>query len=121
MSRNNFVSLVFTSLFCAALATGLLAEPAQAQNTADLHRPNPAPGSSSNLSKAPVSVRAKAGLAKSNAPPPATTDTWQGGPSFATDLIPATPPQPSAAIDRYAPCPCGSGEKYKFCCGEKGR
>jgi hypothetical protein len=24
-------------------------------------------------------------------------------------------------IDRYAPCPCGSGEKYKFCCGAKRR
>jgi hypothetical protein len=23
--------------------------------------------------------------------------------------------------DRYAPCPCGSGEKYKFCCGKKRR
>jgi hypothetical protein len=23
--------------------------------------------------------------------------------------------------DRYAPCPCGSGEKYKFCCGAKRR
>jgi uncharacterized protein YecA (UPF0149 family) len=23
--------------------------------------------------------------------------------------------------DRYAPCPCNSGEKYKFCCGKKGR
>jgi hypothetical protein len=23
--------------------------------------------------------------------------------------------------DRYAPCPCGSGEKYKFCCGKKSR
>jgi SEC-C motif len=23
--------------------------------------------------------------------------------------------------DRYAPCPCNSGEKYKFCCGGKGR
>ena len=23
--------------------------------------------------------------------------------------------------DRYAPCPCNSGEKYKFCCGAKGR
>jgi hypothetical protein len=22
--------------------------------------------------------------------------------------------------DRYAPCPCGSGEKYKFCCGKRG-
>jgi hypothetical protein len=23
--------------------------------------------------------------------------------------------------DRYAPCPCNSGQKYKFCCGAKGR
>jgi hypothetical protein len=23
--------------------------------------------------------------------------------------------------DRYAPCPCKSGEKYKFCCGKKRR
>jgi len=22
--------------------------------------------------------------------------------------------------DRYAPCPCKSGKKYKFCCGKKG-
>lgn len=23
--------------------------------------------------------------------------------------------------DRYAPCPCNSGKKFKFCCGMKGR
>jgi hypothetical protein len=23
-------------------------------------------------------------------------------------------------LDRYAPCPCGSGKKYKFCCQRKG-
>jgi len=23
--------------------------------------------------------------------------------------------------DRYAPCPCNSGRKYKFCCGAKSR
>jgi len=23
-------------------------------------------------------------------------------------------------VDRYAPCPCGSGKKYKFCCQQKG-
>ena len=23
--------------------------------------------------------------------------------------------------DRYAPCPCNSGRKFKFCCGAKGR
>lgn len=26
-----------------------------------------------------------------------------------------------AVTDRYAPCPCNSGKKYKFCCGKKGR
>ena len=25
-----------------------------------------------------------------------------------------------APLDRYAPCPCGSGKKYKFCCQQKG-
>ncbi len=38
----------------------------------------------------------------------------------------AAPPKKAAAeaypgTDRYAPCPCGSGEKYKFCCGKKSR
>jgi hypothetical protein len=26
----------------------------------------------------------------------------------------------TGTIDRYAPCPCNSGRKYKFCCGRKG-
>jgi hypothetical protein len=42
---------------------------------------------------------------------------------------PSPRPQPKMAArgekypgtDRYAPCPCNSGEKYKFCCGAKGR
>lgn len=25
-----------------------------------------------------------------------------------------------STVDRYAPCSCGSGKKYKFCCGAKG-
>ena len=25
-----------------------------------------------------------------------------------------------APVDRYAPCPCGSGKKYRFCCQRKG-
>ena len=33
----------------------------------------------------------------------------------------AAPGQRYTGTDRYAPCPCGSGEKYKFCCGAKGR
>jgi uncharacterized protein YecA (UPF0149 family) len=26
-------------------------------------------------------------------------------------------PEKKSTIDRYAPCPCGSGKKFKFCCG----
>ena len=33
----------------------------------------------------------------------------------------AAPAEKRTVIDRYSPCPCGSGEKYKFCCGKKGR
>lgn len=29
------------------------------------------------------------------------------------------PPHPAERIDRNAPCPCGSGKKYKKCCGAK--
>jgi uncharacterized protein YecA (UPF0149 family) len=28
---------------------------------------------------------------------------------------------PSPPTDRYAPCPCNSGRKFKFCCGAKRR
>ncbi len=31
------------------------------------------------------------------------------------------PAETRPVTDRYAPCPCNSGEKYKFCCGAKGR
>ena len=33
----------------------------------------------------------------------------------------AAPGERYSGTDRYAPCPCGSGEKYKFCCGKTGR
>ena len=33
----------------------------------------------------------------------------------------AAPGNRYPGTDRYAPCPCGSGEKYKFCCGAKRR
>lgn len=33
----------------------------------------------------------------------------------------AAPDEKHPVTDRYAPCPCGSGEKYKFCCGAKRR
>jgi uncharacterized protein YecA (UPF0149 family) len=33
----------------------------------------------------------------------------------------AMPAEKPTVIDRYAPCPCNSGKKYKFCCGKKPR
>lgn len=30
-------------------------------------------------------------------------------------------PEPYVGTDPYAPCPCNSGRKYKFCCRVKGR
>lgn len=44
-----------------------------------------------------------------------------------SDVSPADYPEPAARqeklpkADRYAPCPCNSGKKYRFCCGAKGR
>ena len=32
-------------------------------------------------------------------------------------LNPATPVRKETIISRNAPCPCGSGKKYKKCCG----
>ena len=50
-----------------------------------------------------------------------------GSDRFDSDPAPRAQPKTAASaeespvIDRYAPCPCNSGEKYKFCCGKKGR
>ena len=52
----------------------------------------------------------------------ASIDSWEIAPTrppsqhkitASTEAYPGT--------DRYAPCPCHSGEKYKFCCGAKSR
>jgi hypothetical protein len=50
-----------------------------------------------------------------------STSPWLSGP-----LAPAQPSMAASAetypgTDRYAPCPCNSGQKYKFCCGKKRR
>ena len=42
------------------------------------------------------------------------------GPSLRARPRMASPAKAYAATDRYAPCPCNSGRKYKFCCGKKG-
>lgn len=47
--------------------------------------------------------------------------------SFFDDPAPRAQPKTALTverdgpIDRYAPCPCNSGKKYKFCCGVKPR
>jgi hypothetical protein len=43
------------------------------------------------------------------------------GPSLWSQPKTATAGGKYPGTDRYAPCPCNSGEKYKFCCGRKGR
>ena len=53
-----------------------------------------------------------------------STNSWQSGHSPSGPSLPARPrmAEPAAAYpatDRYAPCPCNSGKKYKFCCGKK--
>jgi SEC-C motif len=49
------------------------------------------------------------------------TDLPQSGPSLPAQPRMASPAEKYPGIDRYAPCPCNSGQKYKFCCGKKGR
>ena len=40
-------------------------------------------------------------------------------PSFLSSPPPALSSKLPAPVDRYDPCPCGSGKKYKFCCGAR--
>ena len=47
------------------------------------------------------------------------TGSLPGGPSFRTRPRKAARGEAYPGTDRYAPCPCNSGKKYKFCCGKK--
>jgi hypothetical protein len=49
-----------------------------------------------------------------------STDGSQSGPSSWSQPGTATP-EKYPETDRYAPCPCNSGRKYKFCCWALGR
>jgi len=54
-----------------------------------------------------------------------STNFSQSGPSPSGPSLRARPGRAAHAeaypgTDRYAPCPCNSGRKYKFCCGKKG-
>lgn len=53
-----------------------------------------------------------------------STDSSQSGPSpegpsFRTRPEMAARREAYPGTNRYAPCPCNSGRKYKFCCGKK--
>jgi hypothetical protein len=50
-----------------------------------------------------------------------SADPIQSGPSSRASSKMAMSAETNRKIDRYAPCPCNSGEKYKFCCGAKRR
>ena len=50
-----------------------------------------------------------------------SSDPWQSGPSVRAHPRMAMPAETNPGGDRYAPCPCNSGRKYKFCCGVRGR
>jgi hypothetical protein len=49
------------------------------------------------------------------------TAPLQSGPSPWSQPKMAAAAEKYPGTDRYAPCPCNSGEKYKFCCGAKRR
>ncbi len=48
-----------------------------------------------------------------------STDVSNSGPWRRTRPTGETTAEENPKTDRYAPCPCNSGLKYKFCCGKK--
>lgn len=56
-------------------------------------------------------------------PAPATAErrppSWLAAKRDEAEPVTAAPAR-KATVDRYAVCSCGSGKKYKFCCGAKG-
>ena len=56
---------------------------------------------------------------------PRAANFLQSGPSPSASALRASPRSGARGeaypgTDRYAPCPCNSGRKYKFCCGKTG-
>ena len=49
------------------------------------------------------------------------TGPSQSGASSRAHARTTAPAEKYPGTDRYAPCPCNSGEKYKFCCGARRR
>jgi uncharacterized protein YecA (UPF0149 family) len=51
----------------------------------------------------------------------ASTNHSQSSPALRAQPQMAAPGKKYPGTAPYAPCPCNSGEKYKFCCGARGR
>lgn len=51
----------------------------------------------------------------------ASIDPPQSGPPLLAQPGASARKEAYPGTSRYAPCPCNSGRKYKFCCGGKGR
>jgi SEC-C motif len=45
----------------------------------------------------------------------------RSSPSLRPEPIGETPPRKKRDTDPYEPCPCNSGNKYKFCCRDRDR
>jgi hypothetical protein len=50
-----------------------------------------------------------------------SADPRQSASSLLAQPRPTESREAYPGTDRYAPCPCNSGQKYKFCCGVKRR
>jgi hypothetical protein len=50
-----------------------------------------------------------------------SADPWQSAPALPAQPRTTDSREAYPGTDRYAPCPCNSGQKYKFCCGVKRR
>jgi hypothetical protein len=50
-----------------------------------------------------------------------STNLSQSSPELGAHPKTAAPGKKYPGTDPYAPCPCHSGKKYKFCCGARGR
>jgi len=50
-----------------------------------------------------------------------SADPWQSAPAVQAQPRTTASREAYPGTHAYAPCPCNSGEKYKFCCGKKRR
>ena len=81
--------------------------------------PSERPAATDSLGMAPAARRGAAGAVASPAGPPGP-DVRRLATNRGQEARPRTPVSVKKAPGRNAPCPCGSGRKYKKCCGRHG-